>query len=58
MPGRSAAGNERDPDRNCRRGFAMCALLVESKLPRKGFVRQEEANLFDFLSNRFGRYYA
>jgi saccharopine dehydrogenase-like NADP-dependent oxidoreductase len=37
---------------------AMCDLLVGSKLPRKGFVRQEDAKLSDFLSNRFGRYYA
>lgn len=37
---------------------AMCDLLVEGKLPQKGFVRQEEARLPDFLANRFGRYYA
>ena len=37
---------------------AMCDLLVDSKLPQKGFIRQEEAQLSDFLSNRFGRYYA
>jgi saccharopine dehydrogenase-like NADP-dependent oxidoreductase len=37
---------------------AMCDLLVEGKLPQKGFVRQEEARLDDFLSNRFGKYYA
>jgi saccharopine dehydrogenase-like NADP-dependent oxidoreductase len=37
---------------------AMCDLLVEGKLPQKGFVRQEEAKLSDFLANRFGRYYA
>jgi saccharopine dehydrogenase-like NADP-dependent oxidoreductase len=37
---------------------AMCDLLVQGKLPQKGFVRQEEAKLSDFLSNRFGRYYA
>ncbi len=35
----------------------MCDLLVEGKLPQKGFVRQEEAALGDFLNNRFGRYY-
>ena len=33
---------------------AMCDLLVEGKLPQKGFVRQEEAKLSDFLANRFG----
>jgi len=37
---------------------AMCDLLVEGKLPQKGFVRQEETSLADFLSNRFGKYYA
>jgi saccharopine dehydrogenase-like NADP-dependent oxidoreductase len=37
---------------------AMTDLLVEGKLPQKGFVRQEEAKLSDFLGNRFGRYYA
>ncbi len=37
---------------------AMCDLLVEGKLPQKGFVRQEDAKLADFLANRFGRYYA
>ena len=37
---------------------AMCDLLVAGKLPQKGFVRQEEALLSDFISNRFGRYYA
>jgi saccharopine dehydrogenase-like NADP-dependent oxidoreductase len=36
---------------------AMCDLLVEKKLPQKGFVRQEDAKLSDFLANRFGRYY-
>lgn len=37
---------------------AMTDLLVEGKLPQKGFVRQEEAKLSDFIFNRFGRYYA
>jgi saccharopine dehydrogenase-like NADP-dependent oxidoreductase len=37
---------------------AMCDLLASGKLPQAGFVRQEEADLTDFLSNRFGRYYA
>ncbi len=36
---------------------AMTDLLMEGKLPQKGFVRQEEAKLSDFLANRFGRYY-
>ncbi|MBV9418250.1 MAG: saccharopine dehydrogenase family protein, partial [Alphaproteobacteria bacterium] len=37
---------------------AMCDMLVAGQLPKKGFVRQEEAKLADFLANRFGRYYA
>jgi len=37
---------------------AMCDMLVDGKLPQKGFVRQEEAKLSDFLANRFGKYYA
>jgi saccharopine dehydrogenase-like NADP-dependent oxidoreductase len=36
---------------------AMVDLLVGGKLPQKGFVRQEDASLADFLANRFGRYY-
>ncbi len=28
------------------------------KLPKTGFVRQEQAKLSDFLANRFGQYYA
>ena len=37
---------------------AMTDLLATGKLPQKGFVRQEECNLSDFLANRFGKYYA
>ncbi|MDE1984915.1 MAG: saccharopine dehydrogenase family protein [Alphaproteobacteria bacterium] len=37
---------------------AMCDLLADGKLPQKGFVRQEETSLSDFLANRFGKYYA
>ena len=37
---------------------AMIDLLVHGKLPSKGFVRQEDARLEDFLANRFGQYYA
>jgi saccharopine dehydrogenase-like NADP-dependent oxidoreductase len=37
---------------------AMCDLLVDGKLPQQGFVRQEECKLSDFLTNRFGKYYA
>ena len=37
---------------------AMTDLLVHGKLPQKGFVRQEETQLSDFLANRFGRHYA
>jgi saccharopine dehydrogenase-like NADP-dependent oxidoreductase len=36
----------------------MVDLLVEGKLPQKGFVRQEQAKLTDFIANRFGKYYA
>lgn len=32
-------------------------LMRGGKLPRKGFVRQEDISLPDFLSNRFGQYY-
>lgn len=37
---------------------AMVDMLREGKLPQQGFVRQEEANLNDFLANRFGCHYA
>jgi saccharopine dehydrogenase-like NADP-dependent oxidoreductase len=40
---------------------AICAvldLLAEGRLPRAGFVRQEDIALADFLANRFGRAYA
>ncbi len=37
---------------------AMTDLLVQGKLPQKGFVKQEEATFSDFINNRFGRYYA
>ena len=33
-------------------------LHVAGKLPARGFVRQEEVPLADFLANRFGRAYA
>ena len=36
----------------------MVDLVVERKLPGQGLVRQEQTRLVDFLSNRFGRYYA
>ena len=36
---------------------AMLDLLHEGRLPRAGLVRQEQVNLQDFLSNRFGSYY-
>jgi saccharopine dehydrogenase-like NADP-dependent oxidoreductase len=39
----------------------VCAVLdlhVAGKLPRKGFVRQEDVALPDFLANRFGKAYA
>ncbi|HVK06730.1 MAG TPA: saccharopine dehydrogenase family protein [Armatimonadaceae bacterium] len=37
---------------------AMVDLHVQGKLPRCGFVRQEQADLESFLANRFGRVYA
>ncbi len=32
-------------------------LMAEGKLPNKGFVRQEDVLLSDFINNRFGQYY-
>ena len=37
---------------------AMVDLQREGRLPARGFVRQEEVSLADFLGNRFGRHYA
>jgi saccharopine dehydrogenase-like NADP-dependent oxidoreductase len=37
---------------------AMVDLLKAGQIPAKGFVRQEDVSLDDFLANRFGRYYA
>jgi len=37
---------------------AVLDLLAEGRLPAKGFVRQEEIGLAEFLGNRFGRAYA
>jgi saccharopine dehydrogenase-like NADP-dependent oxidoreductase len=40
---------------------AVCAvldLLVEGKIPSRGFVRQEEIKFKDFIENRFGKNYA
>jgi saccharopine dehydrogenase-like NADP-dependent oxidoreductase len=39
---------------------SLCAVLdlhSNGKLPKQGFVRQEQVNLPDFLSNRFGKVY-
>jgi len=36
---------------------AMLDLLQAGKLPERGFVRQEQVSLQDFLANRFGRTY-
>jgi saccharopine dehydrogenase-like NADP-dependent oxidoreductase len=36
---------------------AMVDLLREGRIRGRGFVRQEEATLEDFLANRFGRHY-
>ncbi len=37
---------------------AMVDLLREGALPQRGFVRQEDADLEQFLANRFGQHYA
>jgi saccharopine dehydrogenase-like NADP-dependent oxidoreductase len=40
---------------------AVCAvldMLADGKLPTRGFIRQEDIPLADFLENRFGRCYA
>ncbi|HYD99699.1 MAG TPA: saccharopine dehydrogenase NADP-binding domain-containing protein [Alphaproteobacteria bacterium] len=37
---------------------AMVDLLLDGKLPQRGFVRQEDCKFSDFISNRFGKYYA
>jgi saccharopine dehydrogenase-like NADP-dependent oxidoreductase len=37
---------------------AMVDLLRAGRIPTRGFVRQEDVALGDFLANRFGRYYA
>lgn len=37
---------------------AMVDLVISGKLPQRGLVRQEQTKLSDFLSNRFGQYYA
>jgi saccharopine dehydrogenase-like NADP-dependent oxidoreductase len=41
-------------------GASVCAVMDlqrQGKLPARGFVRQEEISLQDFLHNRFGRHY-
>jgi saccharopine dehydrogenase-like NADP-dependent oxidoreductase len=37
---------------------AMLDLLVEGRLPPRGFVRQEDVKLAEFLANRYGAVYA
>ena len=37
---------------------AMLDLLAQGQLPQRGFLRQEEVKLADFLGNRFGAVYA
>jgi len=37
---------------------AMLDLLAHGRLPQRGFVRQEDVALGDFLGNRFGCIYA
>jgi saccharopine dehydrogenase-like NADP-dependent oxidoreductase len=38
--------------------LAMLDMLFAGKLPQKGFVRQEDAKMSEFLANRFGKIYA
>ena len=37
--------------------LATLTVLVQGRLPKQGYVRQEEIALGDFLANRFGRAY-
>ncbi|MSR18162.1 MAG: saccharopine dehydrogenase family protein [Phycisphaerales bacterium] len=37
---------------------AMVDLLDQGKIPAEGFVRMEDVNYQDFITNRFGRHYA
>ena len=37
---------------------AVIDLMQDGKLPKQGFVKQEQVRLDDFLSNRFGQHYA
>jgi saccharopine dehydrogenase-like NADP-dependent oxidoreductase len=37
---------------------AVLDLLLQGRLPNRGFVRQEQVDYRDFVANRFGRYYA
>ena len=51
-------GNERRSAIQATTSAGMCAmvdLFVAGKLPKTGFVRQEDCRLPDFLANRFGR---
>jgi saccharopine dehydrogenase-like NADP-dependent oxidoreductase len=38
--------------------LAMLDMLFAGRLPQKGFVRQEDAKMSEFLANRFGKIYA
>jgi saccharopine dehydrogenase-like NADP-dependent oxidoreductase len=37
---------------------AVLDLLLEGQLPQRGFVRQEDVSYQQFITNRFGKYYA
>ncbi|MGA2366557.1 MAG: saccharopine dehydrogenase family protein, partial [Steroidobacteraceae bacterium] len=37
---------------------AILDLLAAGRLPQRGFIRQEDVLLKDFLENRFGKVYA
>jgi hypothetical protein len=37
---------------------ARSGYLFDGKLPRQGFIRQEQCDMDDFMASSFGRYYA
>ena len=42
----------------CSSACAVIDLLAQGKIPQQGFVRQEDIRFEDFISNRFGCYFA
>jgi saccharopine dehydrogenase-like NADP-dependent oxidoreductase len=39
-------------------GCAVLDLLLQGKIPTRGFVRMEQVSYDDFIANRFGKHYA